>query len=190
MEKLRPFPKCVHSTNGSRKAVYCFPFVVLVKNLLDDQFLMQQEYCLFSFDAPFAIQEDTGVRTNVNCYWFWHEIQKEMCTGPTDFFAPLVLFIDSNMYGKVSVEPLMMTGGGSSKAFAQRRMLGNHKVSSLTSKWRAESWARRHQSVCLRNITLHWMWFLRRWSKCTRVEAFPTHSILEENSTMSQWSVQ
>ena len=114
MEKLRPYPKAVELSDGSRKAVFCFPFVDHFKCLLADQFLMQEDNCLFSFDDPFAIQEDTGLRADVNRSRFWHETQKEMCTGATDFFAPLVLFIDStpiDMYGKVSVEPLMMTGG-------------------------------------------------------------------------------
>jgi hypothetical protein len=152
MEKLRPFPKFVQLTNGSRKAVYCFPFVEHVKSLLDDQFLMQQENCLFSFNDPFAIQEDTGVRADVNCSRFWHETQKEMCTGPTDFFAPLVLFIDStpiDMYGKVSVEPLMMTGGWfkrsvRTKAHAWRPigLLPNLKVKS-----RAQSKASSKSSI-------------------------------------------
>ncbi len=79
MEKLRTFPKFVKLFDWSCKAVYCFPFVNHVN-------------CLFSFDNPFSIQEDNGIRANVNRPQFWHQIQKEMCAGPSDFLSLLVLF--------------------------------------------------------------------------------------------------
>ena len=75
---------------------------------------MTQENCLFSFKDPCAIQMATDVRGDLNQSWFWYETQRAQCITCSDFFAPLVVFIDStpvDMYGKVNVEPIMFTGG-------------------------------------------------------------------------------
>ena len=54
------------------------------------------------------------MRGDLNQSWFWYEIQRAQCTSCSDFFAPIVVFIDStpvDMYGKVNVEPIMFTEG-------------------------------------------------------------------------------
>jgi hypothetical protein len=75
---------------------------------------MTQENCLFSFKDPCAIQMASDVRGDLNQSRFWYETQIAQCTTYSDFFAPLVVVIDStpvDMYGKVNVEPIMFTGG-------------------------------------------------------------------------------
>ena len=56
----------------------------------------------------------SDVRGDLNQSRFWYETQRAQCTTCSDFFAPLVVFIDStpvDMHGKVNVEPIMFTGG-------------------------------------------------------------------------------
>ena len=93
--------------------VTCFNFLEQICSLLDDQWLMTQETCLFSFEDQCAIQIETDVRGDLNQSWFWYESQRAQRTSCSDFFAPKVVFIDStpvDMYGKVNVEPNMFTG--------------------------------------------------------------------------------
>ena len=94
--------------------VTCFNFLDQIRSLLDDQWLMTQENCLFSFKDPCAIQMATDVRGDLNQSWFWYETQRAQCITCSDFFALLVDFIDStpvNMYGKVNVEAILFLGG-------------------------------------------------------------------------------
>ena len=56
---------------------------------------MTQENCLFSFTNPCPIQVDTGARGDLNQSRFWHETHMAECTSISDFFASLVVFIDS-----------------------------------------------------------------------------------------------
>ena len=75
---------------------------------------MTQENCLFSFKDPCAIQIGTDVRGDSHQSRFWYETQWAQFTSCSDFFAPIVVFIDStpvDMYGKVNVEPIMFIGG-------------------------------------------------------------------------------
>ena len=75
---------------------------------------MTQENCLFSFKDQCATQIETDVRGDLDQSWFWYETQRAQCTSCSDFFAPIVVFIDStlvDMYGKVNVEPIMFIGG-------------------------------------------------------------------------------
>ena len=68
---------------------------------------------MYSFKDPCAIQMVTDVRGDLNQSRFWYETKRAQCTTCSDFFAPLVVFIDStpvDMYGKVNVEPIMFTG--------------------------------------------------------------------------------
>ena len=94
--------------------VTCFNFLEQICSLIDDQWLMTQVNCLFSFKDPCAIQIETDVRGDLNQSRFWYETQRAQCTSCSDCFAPIVVFIDStpvDMYGKVNVEPIIFTGG-------------------------------------------------------------------------------
>jgi hypothetical protein len=112
---------------------------------------------VFFIDNPFAIQEDTGIRANVKRSQFWHQIQKEMCTGP----SRLVLFFTAPQLTcmvKSFLSPSWWLGGGWFKqVFVQRLKLGVLLVSFLNSKWRAALRIRHHQNVLLKNITLYWV---------------------------------
>ena len=91
-----------------------FSFLDQIRSLLDNQWLMTQENWLLSFANPGATQLDTVARGDLNQSRFWHETQMAECTSISNFFAPLVVFIDStqvDMYGKVNIEPFMFTGG-------------------------------------------------------------------------------
>jgi hypothetical protein len=100
---------------------------------------MTQENCLFSFKDPCAIQMATDMRGDLNQSQFWYETQRAQCITCSDFFAPLVVFIDStpvDMYRKVNVEPIMFTGGGLSVRFIQKHNHGAHLGLLLISKSR------------------------------------------------------
>ena len=67
-------------------------------------------------------------KSDLNQSRLWHETQMAKCTSISDFFAPLEVFIDStqvDMYGKVTVEPFMFTGGWF-----------NHEVCTKAQSWR------------------------------------------------------
>ena len=68
----------------------------------------------FFFKDPCAIQIETDVRGDLNQSRFWYETQRAQCISCSDFFAPIVVFIDStpvDIYGKVNVEPIVLIGG-------------------------------------------------------------------------------
>ena len=103
---------------------------------------MTQENCLYSFKDPCAIQMVSDVRGDLNQSWFWYETQRAQCTTCSDFFAPLVVFIDStpvNMYEKVNVEAIMFLGGGLSIRFVQKHNHGAKLDLLLISKSRVVS---------------------------------------------------
>jgi hypothetical protein len=115
MEQLQPIQKSILLSDGiTVMPGTCFNFLDQIRSLLDDQWLVTQENCLFSFKDPCAIQMVSDVRGDLNQSGFWYETQRAQCTTCSDFFAPLVVFVDStpvDMYGKVNVEPVMFTGG-------------------------------------------------------------------------------
>ena len=96
MENLRPIQRSLLLADAATsKHVTCFSFLDQFQSLLDNQWLMTQENCLFSFIDPCAIQVNTGAGGDLNQPRFWHETQMAECTSISDFFAPLVVFIDS-----------------------------------------------------------------------------------------------
>ena len=100
---------------------------------------MTQENCLFSFKDLCAIQMVSDVRGDLNQSQFWYETQRALCTTCSDFFAPLVVFMDStpmDLYGKVNVEPIMLIGGGLNARYVQKHNHGAHLDLLLISKSR------------------------------------------------------
>ena len=115
MRELPPIQRSILFSDGiTVMPITCFNFLEQICSLLDDQWLMTQENCLFSFKDPCAIQIEKDVRGDLNQSWFWYETQKAQCTSCGDFFAPIVVFIDStpeDKYEKVNVKPIMFTEG-------------------------------------------------------------------------------
>ena len=113
MKELPPIQRSILLSDGiTDMPVTCFNLLEQIRSFLDDQLLMTQDNCLFSFKVPYAIQMEADVRGDLNQSWFWYETQRAQCTSCSDFFAPIVVFIDStlvNRYGKVNVEPIMFT---------------------------------------------------------------------------------
>jgi hypothetical protein len=96
MEQLQPIQRSILLPDGiTVMPVICFNFLDQIRSLLDDQWLMTQENCLFSFKDICAIQMVSDVRGDLNQSGFWYETQRAQCTTCSDFFAPLVVFIDS-----------------------------------------------------------------------------------------------
>ena len=56
--------------------ITCFNFLEQICSLLDDQWLMTQENCLFSFKDPCAIQIETDVRGDLNQSWFGMRLRR------------------------------------------------------------------------------------------------------------------
>ena len=113
MKELPPIQRSILLSDGiTDMPVTCFNLLEQIRSFLDDQLLMTQDNCLFSFKVPYAIQMEADVRGDLNQSWFWCKAQRAQCTSCSDFFAPIVVFIDStlvNRYGKVNVEPIMFT---------------------------------------------------------------------------------
>ena len=81
MENLRPIQRSLLLADGAtNKHVSCFSFLDQFRSLLDNQWLMTQENCLFSFTDPCALQVDTGAIGDLNQSRFWHETQMAECT--------------------------------------------------------------------------------------------------------------
>ena len=59
MKELQPIQRSILLSDGiTVMPVTCFNFLEQIHSLLDDQWLMTQESCLFSFKGPYAIQMD------------------------------------------------------------------------------------------------------------------------------------
>ena len=71
MEHLGPIQRSILLSDGiTVMPGSCFNFLDQIRSLLDDQWLMTQENCLFSFKDPCAIQIATDVRGDLNQSWF------------------------------------------------------------------------------------------------------------------------
>jgi hypothetical protein len=73
MENLSAIQRSLLLADGAtNKHVTCFSFLDQIRSLLDNQWLMTQANCLFSFTDPCAIQVDTGAIGDRNQSRFWH----------------------------------------------------------------------------------------------------------------------